>query len=347
MRSTMVHRRSALNRLERLSLVLAFLTSLTSVVARAADPRTAQLGLRAGAAAINVSPRSFPVLINGGFLQNKATKVNDPLFARCLVLDDGSTRLAVVVVDSCMMPRELLDRAKEIARRKTGINADHILISATHTHSAPAAMGTLGCPADPAYPADLPERIAEGIDRAAANLAPARVGWGSIDDDRHTFCRRWIRRPDKMIDDPFGERTVRANMHPGYENPDAIAPSGPVDPGLSVLSVQTVQGRPMAVLANYSQHYFGATPVSADYYGRFATGPGPEDRSRAGEPSLRGHHVAGNQRRPEVDGLRPAQNGPGQIDRYAEAVAETRLSGLQDDQNIMSMGSTWRWPRQC
>ena len=121
MRSTMVHRRSALNRLERLSLVLAFLTSLTSVVARAADPRTAQLGLRAGAAAINVSPRSFPVLINGGFLQNKATKVNDPLFARCLVLDDGSTRLAVVVVDSCMMPRELLDRAKEIARRKTGI----------------------------------------------------------------------------------------------------------------------------------------------------------------------------------------------------------------------------------
>ncbi len=99
---------------------------------------------------------------------------------------------------------------------------------------------------------------------------PARVGWAAVDDPDHTFCRRWIRRPDRMIDDPFGKRTVRANMHPGYQNPDAIAPSGPVDPALTVLSVQSRSGRPIAVLANYSMHYYGAIPVSADYYGRFA-----------------------------------------------------------------------------
>ena len=93
-------------------------------------------GLRAGAQAIDVSPRTFPVLINGGFLQNSATRVNDPLFAKCLVLDDGTTRLAIVIVDSCMMPRELLDRAKEMAREKTGIAADRMLIAATHTHSS-------------------------------------------------------------------------------------------------------------------------------------------------------------------------------------------------------------------
>ncbi|MGP0065513.1 MAG: LamG domain-containing protein, partial [Isosphaeraceae bacterium] len=52
--------------------------------------------------------------------------------------------------------------------------------------------------------------------------------------------------------------------------PDAIAPAGPVDPGLTVLSAQSRAGRPIAVLANYSMHYYGATPVSADYYGRFA-----------------------------------------------------------------------------
>ena len=48
-------------------------------------------GLRAGAQAIDVSPRTFPVLINGGFLQNSATRVNDPLFAKCLVLDGGKS----------------------------------------------------------------------------------------------------------------------------------------------------------------------------------------------------------------------------------------------------------------
>ncbi|MGO8899286.1 MAG: hypothetical protein ACLQU5_13215 [Isosphaeraceae bacterium] len=123
-----------------------------------------------------MSPRTFPVLINGGFLQNSATRVNDPLFAKCLVLDDGTTRLAIVIVDSCMMPRELLDRAKEMAREKTGIATDRMPIAATHTHSAPAAMGALGCPADPAYVALVPDRIAEAIARAALetlSLVPA------------------------------------------------------------------------------------------------------------------------------------------------------------------------------
>jgi len=75
-----------------------------------------------------------------------------------------------------------------------------------------------------------------------------------------------------MIDDPFGRRTVRANMHPGYQNPDVIGPSGPVDPTLTVLSIQARDGRPIAVLANYSMHYYGAQPVSADYFGRFGRG---------------------------------------------------------------------------
>ncbi|MFI5454465.1 MAG: hypothetical protein ACHRXM_03355 [Isosphaerales bacterium] len=101
---------------------------------------------RAGACAIDVSPSTFPVLVNGGFLQNRAARINDPVRAKCLVLDDGSTRLAIVVVDICMMPRELIDRAKELAREKTGIPTSRMLISATHTHSAPAAMGALGCP---------------------------------------------------------------------------------------------------------------------------------------------------------------------------------------------------------
>jgi hypothetical protein len=226
---------------------------------------------RAGAAAVDIGPEHFPVIVNGGFLAARATKLNDPIRAKGLVLDDGTTRLAIVVVDTCMMPRELIDRAKSLAREKSGIPVDRMLISATHTHSAPSVMGALGTPPDADYAASLPARIAAVIERAAANLEPARVGWGAVDDPEHTFCRRWIRRSDKMIEDPFGRRTVRANMHPGYQNPDVIAPSGPVDPALTVLSVQSRSGRPIAVLANYSMHYYGAEPVSADYYGRFAT----------------------------------------------------------------------------
>ena len=226
---------------------------------------------RAGACAVDVTPAKLPVLVNGGFLRNQATRINDPVRARCLVLDDGAIRIAIVVVDVCMMPRDLIDRAKKLAQEKTGIPTERMLISATHTHSAPAAMGALGCPADKNYVALLPGWIAESIDRANQTLEPARIGWSVIDDHRHTFCRRWIRRPDKLLEDPFGRRNVRANMHPGYQNPDMIGPAGPVDPALTVLSLQSREGRPIAVLANYSMHYFGAEPVSADYFGRFGT----------------------------------------------------------------------------
>jgi hypothetical protein len=285
---------------------------------------------RAGACAVDVAPATFPVFVNGGFLQNRASRIADPVRAKSLILDDGSTRLAIVVVDSCMMPRELLDRAKELARGKTGIPADRILISATHTHSAPAAMGALGCPADADYVARLPGWIAESIDRATKRLEPARVGWNLIDDHEHTFCRRWIRRPEKMLDDPFGQRTVRANMHPGYENPDAIAPAGPTDPGLTVLSVQASRtGRPIAVLANYSMHYFGAEPVSADYFGRFATALATRIGAQSVDPpfvAIMSQGTSGDQM--WMDYAHPKAD-PG-IDAYADAVARYAQTAYQE-----------------
>ncbi len=275
---------------------------------------------RAGACAVDVGPVSFPVIVNGGFLQNHATRINDPIKAKCIVLDDGTTRLAIVVVDICMMPRELLDKAKALAREKTGIPSERILVSATHTHSAPAVMGALGTPPDENYVRLLPGLIAESIERAVRNLEPARVGWSAIDDPVHTFCRRFIRRPDKLLDDPFGQRTVRANMHPGYQNPDVIGPSGPVDPQLIVFSVQSRSGRPIAVLANYSMHYYGADPISADYFGRFGTALAKEINAQGVDPPFVGimsQGTSGDQMWMDYSG---PKKDPG-LDVYAAEVA--------------------------
>ncbi len=225
---------------------------------------------RAGAHVVDISPVKFPVIVNAMFTERTADKVTDPLFAKALVLDDGATRVAMCVVDTCMVPRDLIDRAKDIAAQATGIPVEKMLVSATHTHSAPSAMGCLGSRVDPDYAAALAPKIADAIIGAAKRLAPARVGWAVVDNWERTFNRRWIRRPDRMLTDPFGVRNVRANMHPGHQSADAVGPSGPVDPGLSLVAVQTTDGRPLAVLANYSMHYYGSPLVSSDYYGRFA-----------------------------------------------------------------------------
>src|SRR4051812_46510987 len=72
----------------------------------------AHAALRAGAYAQDITPETFPVIVNGNFTEVVAMKANDWLHARALVLDDGATTVAIVVVDSCMLPRELLDEAK-------------------------------------------------------------------------------------------------------------------------------------------------------------------------------------------------------------------------------------------
>lgn len=238
--------------------------------ASGATGRGAARALRAGASAVDITPEVLPVISSGSFLEHTADKINDPLFARGLVLDDGAKRIALVVADSLMMPRELLDDAKRRASAATGIPEEHILISATHTHTAPSVMGALGSRCDETYAAFLPGRLVECIRQANAALTPARVGWASVVDAEDTNCRVWIRHPDRIDTDPFGDATIRAMMHPGYQNPDYIGPCGPEDPALSLLAVQTLEGAPLALVANYSMHYFGAAPVSADYFGRFS-----------------------------------------------------------------------------
>jgi putative membrane-bound dehydrogenase-like protein len=234
-----------------------------------APSEAAKKVFRAGAYAVDITPTNFPVIVNGGFREKTTDTVNDRLHARCLVVDDGRGRIAIVVVDSCMVPRNLLDQAKAMAARTTGIRVDRMLIASTHTHSAVSAMGALGSSADPNYIKVLPRMIANGIQEANSRLQSAKIGWAKVDAPDHTNCRRWILRPDKMRADPFGETTVRAHMHPGHENPSFIGPSGPVDTGLSILSVQTGDGKPLAMFANFSMHYYGASALSADYCGAF------------------------------------------------------------------------------
>jgi hypothetical protein len=60
-------------------------------------------------------------------------------------------------------------------------------------------------------------------------------------------------------------------MNPGHGNANAIRRTGPVDPDVTILSVQTRDGRPLALLGNYSTHYAGAPALSADYFAVFAS----------------------------------------------------------------------------
>lgn len=227
--------------------------------------------LRAGAFAMDVTPLKFPISMNGNLQDALAKKAADPLHARCLVLDDGQTRVAFVVVDNCLIRRELMDDAKQRASKLTGIPIERMLISSTHAHSCPTVTGVFQSEPIVEYVEFLTERIAAGIKQANDNLAPARIAWGVGRDETQVFNRRWLLKEPSNDSNPFG-RTDKVQMNPGFNNPKVSKSAGPVDPEVSFLSVQSPEGQPRAFLANYSLHYVGGTggDLSADYFGAFA-----------------------------------------------------------------------------
>jgi neutral ceramidase len=227
---------------------VALLLSHNALVAQ--EPK--RDSFRAGAYAQDVTPKKYPISVNGGMTDRQAKGAHDPLHARCLVLDDGRTRIAIVVVDSCMIPRDVCDHAKRLTQKATGIAPERILISATHTHSAPTLSGVFQSEPDEDYRQYLAEKIAQGVARAVKNLAPAKIGWGVGQDPTQVFNRRWLMQ--SLQEDPFGKRTDQVKMNPGYQNKDLIKPAGPIDPDVSIVSVQSREGRPLALLANYTLH---------------------------------------------------------------------------------------------
>lgn len=226
--------------------------------------------LRAGAAAIDITPTEFPVNMPGGFSQNMADKAHDPFHSRALVLDDGQTTLALVVVDVLGAGPEVLDEAKAIAAAKTGMSPDKMLISSTHTHSGPSVNTRSESAAR--YYKIFVESIAGSIIKAHAALKPAAVGAAAHPLPDEVFNRRWYLKPGKMPLNPFG-RLDKVKMNPGT-SPDVIdRPAGPTDPDISIISVQDAKRKQIALYANYSLHYVGGAPkgeMSADYFGEFA-----------------------------------------------------------------------------
>lgn len=246
--------------------------TLIALAALAAGAPALAADLKAGAFAQDITPTKFPISVNGGFADRKATAATDPLHARCLVLDDGTTKLAIVVVDSCMIPRELIDTAKALAEKRTGIPAKHMLISATHTHTAPTVAGVFGSDPDAGYAKFLAQKIADGIETAHNTRVRAKIAYGVAEEPNQVFNRRWKMRPGVKNIDPFGGDTDKVKMNPPRASKDLLEPAGPTDPRVTVLAVRTADDKPLALFANYSLHYVGDIgPLSADYFGAFAS----------------------------------------------------------------------------
>jgi hypothetical protein len=136
--------------------------------------------LRAGFATADLTP---PLGLEmggfGPFLGRKNEAIHDKLLARAVVLELNGRRMAIVGCDLGSTTLEMTSKVRKEVELATGIPASRIMVSVTHTHSAPTVTRWIGWgEKDPKYLSELPSKIAAAIIGASKNLAPVSLLYG-------------------------------------------------------------------------------------------------------------------------------------------------------------------------
>jgi hypothetical protein len=230
-----------------------FLALLAVLLTLAACLRANAADMKAGVAKVDITP-PLGVQMWGYFDRLTGDEgVLDPLYARVLVLEAGGKRIAYVDMDlGRTFGPASLDRMRESAKNNSGIN--YVLLQATHTHAGPVIMDQYAS-GTPEWETSALGKIDQAIHEAQQHIVPVRMGIG------------------------YGEATIGYNRRlPNldgtvtmlWRNPGKT-PTSPVDPVISVLRIDRMDGQPLAILVNYSTHpvTFGPDMLkfSADFPG--------------------------------------------------------------------------------
>jgi len=196
---------------------------------------------------------------------DKTAVINDPLYAKALVLDDGKTRIVLITMDITAIGgrevgRGMLDDVGEdfLPRLRNRIEHDlqipgaNILVNASHTHPA----GRLLCDDDQQL-----ERTFDAVKRAVRNMIPVKLGVGVGYEDR-IMVNRTLRLKN-------GEGWTIRQAIPCPRD-EEVADIGPVDPEIGVIRIDGLDGKPMAVIYNFACHPLIGVPgggITASYPG--------------------------------------------------------------------------------
>ena len=222
------------------SLLLLFLALLIIIMT---DEISSAVEFKAAAARTDITPPVDYKLWGYSDRKSGATSVLDPLFARVLVLDDGSNRLALVTLDlGRPFGPPFRESLRERVKRSAGVH--QVFLMASHTHSGPVIDDSYPDGKIPPWETEANDKIAKAIEEASGRLVAARIGTGY----GQTFIghnRRYVQ----------ADGTVKML----WRNATKI-PTSPVDPTVGIIRVDDASGKPLAILVNYSCHPGGFRP---------------------------------------------------------------------------------------
>ena len=186
-----------------------------------------------------------------------STGIHMDLYATALVASAHGGIVAILDCDLIYLHPPLVDEIRDALAAFLGTERSHVLISCTHSHSAPTSSPVkIGGeqdrvrPEEETYIASLPYLLLSAVKQAAAAMQPARIGAG-------TGCLALSANRRQKL--PDGRVVLGDNL------------AGPVDHRVGVVRVDSRDGRPLAALVNYACHpiFIGSASrlISPDFPG--------------------------------------------------------------------------------
>ena len=213
---------------------------------------------KAGAAVAKITPKTMIWMAGYASRTKPAEGVEQDLYAKALVIEDHiGTKFALVTMDLVGVPRNVRLYVAEQVEKKYGIDAAHLAINASHTHSGPELRtsrlyGTDDPPRREAEAAEytdwLQDTLVRIVGEAATKAVPATISYGKA---RCGFA--------------MNRRTP--NGQGGWNNfPN---PDGPVDHSVPVLKIADAASKDIAFVFGYACHCttLGHQKFSGDYAG--------------------------------------------------------------------------------
>ncbi|NOZ22857.1 MAG: hypothetical protein GXP25_17405 [Planctomycetes bacterium] len=188
--------------------------------------------LKAGVSQVNITPPVGCDLTGFGGREFPALGVNDDLFARALVLDDGEMKIAIVTTDLLGLDFDLVEEIREAVEQHTGIPGANVMLPSSHTHSGPATI-SIGLGDRDEHCAQVTKmKIIGAVRTACDSMKPATVG-----------CTR------EAVRCGVNRREVRDGRMVLGDNPH-----GELAPYVDVLRVDDADGHMLAVLFSHAAH---------------------------------------------------------------------------------------------
>lgn len=202
-------------------------------------------GLKVGFSQLDITPPVGTKLT--GPTGGGVVGTDDPLMVRTLVVQSGARTLSIVSLDLVKIRLDLADAAIAQASKRTGIDRDAVMICPTHNHSSPLIPS--GGPHNKDYIATLPGVIADSIEKAYKALQPARMllGRSLVYDGLHH--RRVVSKADGLV-----LNTWLKKLNDLKQTPQVLGTAGPIDPELWVARFDSLDGRVLGTLVNFTCH---------------------------------------------------------------------------------------------